>query len=216
MCRWVKRGNSTIEGYWQAVLHSSQAVLHPSQAVLHRSSSQFCLYRNISQDIPKDDRQELIKCKEYLKEAEARRDELDLTVKANRAALLVLRDKGERAAERWRGVISIKGTFINQRQTNIRHQKANTYFPPPSYTTILHAGDRLLDSLDNAASVWKDVQSQAPITKHNIVPLTKLWSQKTDEEMESYQASVADQVRYVCMYVCLLLVCCSGLSMFGK
>lgn len=51
--------------------------------------------------IPKDDRHELIKCKEYLKEAEARGQELDLRVDANRAALLVLRKKGEKNVDRW-------------------------------------------------------------------------------------------------------------------
>lgn len=53
---------------------------------------------------------------------------------------------------------------------------------------------RLLDTLDNAASVWKDVKSQAPTTQQNLVPLTKLWSQKTEEEMETYQSVVADKV----------------------
>lgn len=52
---------------------------------------------------------------------------------------------------------------------------------------------RLLDPLENAASVWKDVKSQAPITQQNLIPLTKLWSQKTEEEMEAYQGNVADQ-----------------------
>lgn len=53
---------------------------------------------------------------------------------------------------------------------------------------------RLLDTLDNAAMVWKDVKAQAPVTQQNIVPLTKLWSQKTEEEMEAYQAVVSKQV----------------------
>lgn len=52
------------------------------------------------QNIPKDDRHELIKCKEYLKEAEARREELDLRIDANRAALFVLRKKGEKNVDR--------------------------------------------------------------------------------------------------------------------
>lgn len=52
------------------------------------------------QNIPKDDRHELIKCKEYLKEAEARRGELDLRIDANRAALSVLRKKGEKNVDR--------------------------------------------------------------------------------------------------------------------
>lgn len=47
--------------------------------------------------------------------------------------------------------------------------------------------------MENAASVWKDVKSQAPITQQNLIPLTKLWSQKTEEEMEAYQENVADQ-----------------------
>lgn len=52
------------------------------------------------QNIPKDDRHELIKCKEYLKEAEARREQLDLRIDANRAALFVLRKKGEKNVDR--------------------------------------------------------------------------------------------------------------------
>lgn len=56
---------------------------------------------------------------------------------------------------------------------------------------------RLLDTLDNAASVWTDVKSQAPITQQNLVPLTKLWSQKTEEEIEAYQSVVSNQVRFV-------------------
>ena len=60
---------------------------------------------------------------------------------------------------------------------------------------------RLLDTLDNAASVWKDVKSQAPITQQNLIPLTKLWSQKTEEEIETYQSVVTNQVRFVMQYV---------------
>lgn len=52
------------------------------------------------QNIPKDDRHELIKCKEYLKEAEARREELDLRIDANRAALFILKRKGEKNVDR--------------------------------------------------------------------------------------------------------------------
>lgn len=64
---------------------------------------------------------------------------------------------------------------------------------------------RLLDTLDNAASVWKDVKSQAPTTQQSLVPLTKLWSQKTEEEIETYQSVVADKVHtpqliVVCTY----------------
>lgn len=54
--------------------------------------------------------------------------------------------------------------------------------------------DRLLDALESAASIWKDVKMQAPTTQHDLVPLTKLWSQKTEEEMEDYQRAVAGQV----------------------
>lgn len=60
----------------------------------------FILISSIFQNIPKDDRHELIKCKEYLKEAEARREELDLRIDANRAALFVLRKKGEKNVDR--------------------------------------------------------------------------------------------------------------------
>lgn len=56
---------------------------------------------SIFQNIPKDDRHELIKCKEYLKESEARRGELDLRIDANRAALFILRKNGERNVERY-------------------------------------------------------------------------------------------------------------------
>lgn len=68
-----------------------------SRAMRHFS---FVLISSILQNIPKDDRHELIKCKEYLKEAEARREELDLRIDANRAALFVLRMKGEKNADR--------------------------------------------------------------------------------------------------------------------
>lgn len=60
----------------------------------------FVSFISILQNIPKDDRHELIKCKEYLKEAEARREELDLRIDANRAALFVLRKKGEKTVDR--------------------------------------------------------------------------------------------------------------------
>lgn len=60
---------------------------------------------------------------------------------------------------------------------------------------------RLLDTLDNAASVWTDVKSQAPIKQQNLVPLTKLWSQKTEEEIETYQSVVTNQVRFAMQYV---------------
>eukprot|EP00904_Undaria_pinnatifida_P003126 jgi/Undpi1/12814/HiC_scaffold_7.g02481.m1 len=109
--------------------------------------------KGLKKNIPKDDRHELIKCKEYLKESEARRGELDLRIDANRAALFVLRKNGERNVE------------------------------------------RLLDTLDNAASVWTDVKSQAPVTQQNLVPLTKLWSQKTEEEIEIYQSVVSEQLK---------------------
>ncbi len=62
---------------------------------------------SILQTIPKDDRHELIKCKEYLKEAEARREQLDLRIDANRAALFVLRKNGEKNVDRcvWAHII---------------------------------------------------------------------------------------------------------------
>ncbi|CAN0091919.1 unnamed protein product, partial [Discosporangium mesarthrocarpum] len=103
------------------------------------------------QNIPKDDRHELIKCKEHLKSAESRREELDLRINANRAALQVLKKKGEKNM------------------------------------------DRMLDALENAGSVWNDVISQAPLTQNNLVPLTKLWTEKTEEEVEAYQAKVTEQ-----------------------
>ncbi|CAB1113053.1 unnamed protein product [Ectocarpus sp. CCAP 1310/34] len=109
--------------------------------------------KGLRKNIPKDDRHELIKCKEYLKETEARREELDLRINANRAALFVLRKKGEK---------------------NV---------------------DRLLDTLDHAATVWTDVKSQAPTTQQNLVPLTKLWSEKTEEEIEVYQGLVKQQLK---------------------
>lgn len=59
-----------------------------------------CIFRFEFQTIPKDDRHELIKCKEYLKEAEARRGQLDLRIDANRAALFVLRKNGEKNVDR--------------------------------------------------------------------------------------------------------------------
>lgn len=54
---------------------------------------------------------------------------------------------------------------------------------------------RLLDTLDTAATVWTDVKAQAPTTQQNLVPLTKLWSEKTEEEIEDYQTTVKGQVR---------------------
>lgn len=60
----------------------------------------FVSFFSTHQNIPKDDRHELVKCKEYLKEAEARREELDLRIDANRAALFVLKRKGEKNVDR--------------------------------------------------------------------------------------------------------------------
>lgn len=62
---------------------------------------------SIFQNIPKDDRHELIKCKEYLKDSEARRAELDLRIDANRAALFVLRKNGERSVERYASFLRV-------------------------------------------------------------------------------------------------------------
>lgn len=59
----------------------------------------------------------------------------------------------------------------------------------------VHRFYRMLDTLDTAASVWTDVKSQAPTTQQNLIPLTKLWSHRTEEEMEAYQAVVAGQAR---------------------
>ena len=56
------------------------------------------------------------------------------------------------------------------------------------------ASPRLLDTLDTAATVWTDVKSQAPTTQQNLIPLTKLWSEKTEEEIEAYQTAVKGQV----------------------
>lgn len=42
----------------------------------------------------------MIKCKEYLKETDARRRELDLRIDSNRAALSVLRKNGEKNMDR--------------------------------------------------------------------------------------------------------------------
>lgn len=60
---------------------------------------------------------------------------------------------------------------------------------------------RLLDTLDTAATVWTDVKSQAPVTQQSLVPLTKLWSEKTEEEIDAYQAVVKGQVRIACSHV---------------
>lgn len=61
------------------------------------------------------------------------------------------------------------------------------------------ASARLLDTLDTAATVWTDVKSQAPTTQQNLIPLTKLWSEKTEEEIEAYQTAVKGQVRALSM-----------------
>lgn len=63
-----------------------------------------------------------------------------------------------------------------------------------SYCIPSVASARLLDTLDTAATVWTDVKSQAPITQQNLIPLTKLWSEKTEEEIEAYQTAVKGQV----------------------
>ena len=64
-------------------------------------------------------------------------------------------------------------------------------------SVVLHSvpSARLLDTLDTAATVWTDVKSQAPTTQQNLIPLTKLWSEKTEEEIEAYQTVVKGQVR---------------------
>lgn len=64
-------------------------------------------------------------------------------------------------------------------------------------SVVLHSvpSARLLDTLDTAATVWTDVKSQAPTTQQNLIPLTKLWSEKTEEEIEAYQTTVKGQVR---------------------
>lgn len=59
---------------------------------------------------------------------------------------------------------------------------------------VLYFDPRLLDALDGAAGIWKDVKDQAPTTQQNLIPLSKLWSQKTEEEMEVYQRFVEDEV----------------------
>jgi hypothetical protein len=46
--------------------------------------------------------------------------------------------------------------------------------------------DKLIESVENSASLWADVSKQIPITSASIVPLTKTWSVTIESEMEAY------------------------------
>lgn len=91
------------------------------------------------QIIPKDDRHELIKCKEHLKAAEARRQDLDLQVDTNRAILSVLKRRGEKNTERY-------CAFLEQLVSTAKIRRFSSIMYPKHITNRLFDRLRMMTS----------------------------------------------------------------------
>jgi dynein heavy chain, axonemal len=50
--------------------------------------------------------------------------------------------------------------------------------------------DKLLEQLENSATLWSDVTKQAPITSSQIIPVTKVWSSNIENQIEDYNKAM--------------------------
>ena len=98
--------------------------------------------------VPENSLQALVKAKEHLHNATARKEEIDLAFDRSRAVIEYLAGEGANMG-------------------------------------------RLLDSLNNSAAAWQDLQKQVPITRSTIAPLVKVQGAKTKVEIASYEESIA-------------------------
>ena len=51
--------------------------------------------------------------------------------------------------------------------------------------------DSMISALESATDLWRDASAQAPITANAIVPLNRVWVEKTEKKMEAYLKSLA-------------------------
>lgn len=54
------------------------------------------------------------------------------------------------------------------------------------------AVDRMIDALGVAEALWHEVLDQVPLTEQAIVPLTRTWADRTQEEVVEYNAKIDD------------------------
>ncbi len=55
--------------------------------------------------------------------------------------------------------------------------------------------ERILSSLESSAVAWNETKKTALTVSDSIIPLTKVWAQKTEEEIAVYEAHVRDKRR---------------------
>jgi dynein heavy chain len=54
---------------------------------------------------------------------------------------------------------------------------------------------KILDQLENAATLYADVTKQVPVTSNQIVPFTKVWAVTIESEIEQYCKNVAQNLK---------------------
>lgn len=55
--------------------------------------------------------------------------------------------------------------------------------------------DNMINSLENAVTLWKEVQRQAPVTATAIAPHNKVWSLKVQEDVELYEQVLEEKLK---------------------
>ncbi len=55
------------------------------------------------------------------------------------------------------------------------------------------AAERILNGLESSAAAWNETKKTASTVSDSIVPLTKVWAHKTEEEIAAYEAHVKDK-----------------------
>ena len=55
--------------------------------------------------------------------------------------------------------------------------------------------DKVIEQVETASGLWKDVLKQAPITANAIVPVTKVWSANIEGQMEEYNSQMETKLK---------------------
>ena len=55
--------------------------------------------------------------------------------------------------------------------------------------------DKILDTLDNSASMWADVKKQVPVTVNTLVPHVKNWTGVISKRIEEYNVQMAEKLK---------------------
>jgi dynein heavy chain len=58
-----------------------------------------------------------------------------------------------------------------------------------------NSNDKMIEQIENAASLWTDVIKQAPLTTNSIVPLVKTWSGIIEDQIDAYSKEMAQKLK---------------------